>query len=180
MYEVNSSSSSVLHTKISQLERFKSKTANGHYSIPLNMTNGRLLLLNPILYMPYYKALLFANIEELDHKKPVAWKINLYFDNWWNAIHSGGSPFILYLPFYFGTVCELSFNAFLSAAFVPNVLARLTSLSPVCSKTFMPYFHFSYFILPWYTTALPPKRKIKPLSGLKPCTLCEQSDTLWA
>lgn len=81
MYEVHSSSFSILHTKISQVERFKRKTANGHYSIPLNMTNGRLLLLNLILYMPYYKALLFASVEELDHKKPVAWKINLHFDN---------------------------------------------------------------------------------------------------
>ncbi len=81
MYEVHSSSSPILHTKISQIERFKHEAANGHYSIPLNMTNGGLLLLNPILYMPYYNALLFANVEELDHKKPVAWKINLHFDN---------------------------------------------------------------------------------------------------
>lgn len=81
MYGVHLSSSSILHTKISQLERFKHKAANGHYSIPLNMTNGGRLLLNPILYMPYYNALLFANVEELDHKKPVAWKINLHSDN---------------------------------------------------------------------------------------------------
>lgn len=44
----------------------------------------------------------------------------------------------------------------------------------------MSYFHFSYFILLWYTTALPPKRKIKPLSGLKPFASCEQGDTLWS
>lgn len=44
----------------------------------------------------------------------------------------------------------------------------------------MPYFHFSYFFLLCYTTALPPKRKIKPLSGLKPCAICGQGDTLWS
>lgn len=87
MYEVHLSSSSILHTKISQLERFKHEAANGHYSIPLNMTNGGLLLLNLILYMPYYNALLFASVEELDHKKPVAWKINIHFDNRWTAFH---------------------------------------------------------------------------------------------
>lgn len=106
---------------------------------------GGLLLLNPILYMPYYNALLFASVEELDHKKPVAWKINLHFDSRWTAFHWGGSPFILYLPFYFGTVCELSFSAFLSAAFVPNVLARLTSLSPVCGKHIYVLFWFFLF-----------------------------------
>lgn len=134
----------LLHTKISQLKRFKHKAANGHYSTPLNMTNWGLLLLNPILYMPYYNALLFASVEELDHKKPVAQKINLHFDNRWTAFHWGSSPFILYLPFYFGSVCELSFNAFLSAAFVPNVLARLTSLSSVCGKHI--YVQFSFFL----------------------------------
>lgn len=144
MYEVHSSLSSILHTKISQLERFKHQTANGHYSIPLNMTNGWLLLLNPIFYMPYYNALLFASVEELDHKKPVAWKINLHFDNWWTAFYWGDSPFILYLPFYFGTVCELSFSAFLFAAFVPNVLERLTSLGPACGKHI--YVLFSFFL----------------------------------
>ncbi len=81
MYEVHLSSSSILHTKISQHERFKQKAASGHYSIPLNMTNGGRLLLNPILYMPYYNALLFASVEELDHKKLVAWEINLHDDN---------------------------------------------------------------------------------------------------
>lgn len=108
------------------------------------MTNVWLLLLNPILYMPYYNALLFASMEELDHKKPVAWKINLHFDKQWATIHWGDSPFILYLPFYFGTVCELSFSAFLFAAFVPNVLARLTSLGPVCGKHI--YVLFSFFL----------------------------------
>lgn len=108
------------------------------------MTNGGLLLLNPILYMPYYNVLLFAIVEELDHKKPVAWKINLHFDNQWTAFHWGDSPFIFYLPFYFGTVCELSFNAFLSAAFVPNVLAYRASLSPVCGKHI--YVLFSFFL----------------------------------
>lgn len=147
MYEVHLSSSSILHTKISQLEGFKHEAANGHYSIPLNMTNGGLLLLNLILYMPYYNALLFANVEELDHKKPVAWKINIHFDNRWTAFHWGDSPFILYLPLYFGTVCELSFSAFLSAAFVPNVLARRTSLRPVCGKHIYVLFWFFLFHL---------------------------------
>ena len=145
-YEIHLSSSTILHTKISHFERLKHKAAYSHYSILLNMTNGGPLLLNPILYMPYYNALLFSSVEELDHKKPVSWKINLHFDNRWTAFHWGGSPFTLYLPFfYFETVCELSFNAFFSAAFVPNVLARLTSLSPACGKHIYVLFWFVLF-----------------------------------
>lgn len=119
------------------VDRFKHQGANGHYSIPLNMTNRGLLLLNLILYMPYYNALLFASVEELDHKKPVAWKINLHFDNGWTVFieETPHSYFISPFFFDFGAVCELSFNAFLSAVLVPNVLARQTSLSPECSKT---------------------------------------------
>lgn len=125
------------------------------------MTNGGLLLSNPILYMPYYNALLFASVEELDHKKPVAWKINLHCDNQWTAFHWGSSPFILYLPFYFGTVCKLSFNAFLSAAFVPNVLARLTSLSPVCGKHIyvLLWFFLFHFAVIHHSTATKAENK---------------------
>lgn len=180
MYEDHLSSSSSLHTKISQLERFKHEAANGHYSIPLNMTNGRLLLLNPILYMPYYNTLLFASVEELDHKKPVAWRINLHFDNQWTAFHWGDSPFILYLPFYFGTVCELSFSAFLSAAFVPNVLARLTSLSPVCGKHIYVLFWFFlfHFAVLHHSTATKAENKVPIMLGAM-FLFFEQDDTLW-
>lgn len=145
MYEVHSSPSSILHTQKRQLELFKHMAANSHFSIPLNMTNGQLLLLNPILYMPYYNALLFASVEGFDHKKPVAWKINLPLDIQWSVFHWGGSPFIFISRFYLGTVFELSFTAFLSAAFVPNVLARLTSLSPVCGKRIYVLFRCSLF-----------------------------------
>lgn len=96
------------------------------------MTDGGPLLLNLILYLPYYNALLFASMEELDHKKPVASKINLHFDNCWTAFTD--EPHHSYFD-----ILELLVScpslSFLSAVFVPNVLARRTSLSPVCGKT---------------------------------------------
>lgn len=173
MYEVHSSSSSILHRKISQPEWFKRNEVNGHYSIYLNMKNGGLLQVNPILYMPYYNTLLFASMEGLDHKKAVALGINLPL---WHPPELRFTEEIRHSyfisPFYFGTVWELSFTAFLFAPFVPNVLARLTSLSPVCGKhIYVLYIHFSYFALLWYTTALPPQRKIEPLPSWKPWAL---------
>lgn len=128
----------------------------------------------------------FACMGKLDHKKPVSFQINLCSDIQGTAFHWGDSPLILYLTFFshFGTVCDLSFSVFPLASFVANVLASLTSLSPVCSKHIYVLFSFPHlspptFILLSYTTAPPPKRNIEPLLSWKPSSLRGWGDTLW-
>lgn len=136
-----------LHTKISQLKKSSSRQPVV-ISLPCKYDRWTAASIESHSLHAILQRTAVRVVDELDHKTTVAWKINLQFDNQSTVFNKAPchSYFISY--YMLELFLELSFNLFLSAAFVPNVLARWTSLSPCSAKHNNVLLWFFYFLWP--------------------------------